>query len=252
MLTIILYSPFYIETQYAFYRLGMPSDRYLPFYRDFYISRRAAQIVISTLIDKTEPIFSDLLDECSYMDQSILGRNLEPRDFVNAYQFIKAEIKRPEPKYKISLKAQLMKDIGDGNLPNIAKHHRRRRQNLAKAGLNLDTAVLQAGNQNQTAVTPLVDQLAFGLFHDLPYVVDFKKDRRKQDLPQGQLDKERRWLEQLMERFANGPEKVFMDNRYRLRGARDYLEQVGVGGEQVKVSATLRNIITAFKLCSGR
>jgi hypothetical protein len=57
---------------------------YQAFYRRFYIIHRAAQIAISTLIENENSSMGSFLDERSDIDHDILGRNLEPNDFLNA------------------------------------------------------------------------------------------------------------------------------------------------------------------------
>lgn len=244
-----LCSPFYVETQYSFYQLGMPSDQYLLLYRPFYVPRRAAQIVISTLIINPDASLADFLDECSYMDQSILGRNWEPKDFVDAHQFVVAELKGS--KYRKLLKLPLLKSIADGTVTNFTHHRRRRRQIYGKPGLNLDTAVLEVGNQNQTTVTPLIAQMAFGLFQDFPYVLDFKNEL-KEELPRAQWEEERLWLTLLLQRFSDSPGRVIIDNRHKIRGASDYLEQVAVAGEILTVRIFYARFSALSHIYSGR
>jgi len=75
-------SPFYIETGYAWYRLGVPSVGYFPLYVKFYMFHRMAQIAVSSLLVNTSATTTDLLTSATNLDHTILGREPDVRDLI--------------------------------------------------------------------------------------------------------------------------------------------------------------------------
>ena len=139
----------------------------------------------------------------------------------------------------------LLKSIAEGKLPDTSAASRtgarniRRRVNLyAKPGLNLDREVIQNANQNQTTITPLINHLSAGLFRDYPYVLEYKSNNKEEVLSKHTQDDRARLVE-LLNRYAQGPAKVKIDNRHKIERSTQYLQQVEVGGEVVKVSGKL-------------
>ena len=51
----------YIETEFAWYVLKMPSTRYLPYFQHFCFPRRIAQVVISSTITRPQQTFDAFL-----------------------------------------------------------------------------------------------------------------------------------------------------------------------------------------------
>lgn len=136
----------------------------------------------------------------------------------------------------------LLKSIAEGKLPDASAASRtgarniRRRVNLyAKPGLNLDREVIQDANQNQTTITPLINLLSAGLFRDSPYVLEYKNNNTEEVLPKYTQDDRVRLVE-LLNRYAQGPAKVRIDNRHKIERSPQYLRQVEVGGEVFQVS----------------
>ena len=75
-------SPFYIETIHAWYRLGVPSVEYFPFYVKFYTFHRMAQIAVSSLLVNISATAADLLTDTTNLDHTILGRDPNVRDLI--------------------------------------------------------------------------------------------------------------------------------------------------------------------------
>jgi hypothetical protein len=69
----------------------------------------------------------------------------------------------------------LLKSLSDGSASTVRQRQaegKRRKVDLPNLS-NPEQASLQAKNQNQTVVTPLVYRLSRGLFQEVPYQVDF-------------------------------------------------------------------------------
>lgn len=75
-------SPFYVETSHAWYRLGVPSIEYFPFYVKFYTFHRMAQIAVSSLVANISATAADLLGGTTNLDYTILGREPDARDLI--------------------------------------------------------------------------------------------------------------------------------------------------------------------------
>jgi len=75
-------SPFYIETVYAWYKLGVPSAEYFQFYVKFYAFHRMAQITVSTLLVNISASTTDLLAGTTNLDHTILGREPNVQDLI--------------------------------------------------------------------------------------------------------------------------------------------------------------------------
>ena len=79
---LITTSPFYIETTHAWYRLGVPSIEYFPFYVKFYTFHRMAQIAVSSLLVNISMTAADLLAGTTNLDHTILGREPNVQDLI--------------------------------------------------------------------------------------------------------------------------------------------------------------------------
>jgi len=99
---------------------------------------------------------------------------------------------------------------------------------------NPEQAVLQVKNQNQTVVTPLVYRLSRGLFHEVPYQVDFgpREDKHlRGNRPEGTL------VDRLLKKFCLGKRRARLDGLDRISGGIFFCrgrvdnERYGVGFE---------------------
>lgn len=184
-----------------------------------------------------------MLDECNYIDQSILERILEPKDFLDGFSVIKDEVSQlKSSSLRRSLESNpVFKSLSEGNVTHVARSRRKRLNPYMKLGLNLDQAVLEPGNQNQTIITPLIDKLSSGLFQDLPYVVGYKANEKssieiEEEKAHVGKKEEMDLLIQLMRKFELAPRWVSKPHvRDNIRDASKYLAQVEIGGEIFKV-----------------
>jgi hypothetical protein len=98
---------------------------------------------------------------------------------------------------------------------------------------NPEQAILQAKNQNQTVVTPLVYQLSRGFFHEVPYQVDFGHHEcsHLQHGPRQETD----FVDRLLKRFSLGRRQVKLDGLYRIGGG-NFFSQGEVENESYNVS----------------
>jgi len=115
------------------------------------------------------------------------------------------------------LGSPLLKSLSDGSASTTNQHQaegRRGKVDLPNL-LNPEQAVLQAKNQNQTVVTPLVYHLSQGLFREVPYQVDFggHEHRNLQPVPS-----EVEFVDQLLKKFCIGKRRVRLDGLHRISG----------------------------------
>lgn len=77
-------SPIYIETQHAWYILKMPAGNYTPWYQEFYIPRRIAQLVISSAIKRLHMGLDPFIHGILTTSLDIFGNRLDEDDLWNA------------------------------------------------------------------------------------------------------------------------------------------------------------------------
>lgn len=75
---IILYRPFYIETQYAWYILRSPSQAYREHWQHFCTPHRIAQIIISHASQKPKEVYPKFLQR--FVSKTLLGRTFVESD----------------------------------------------------------------------------------------------------------------------------------------------------------------------------
>lgn len=115
------------------------------------------------------------------------------------------------------LDCPLLKSLSDGSVLGAWSHQpegKRRKVDLPNLP-NPEQAVLQVKNQNQTVVTPLVYRLSRGLFHEVPYQVDFGPHEDKHlrgYCPEGTL------VDRLLKKFCLGKRRVRLDGLNRISG----------------------------------
>lgn len=102
--------------------------------------------------------------------------------------------------------------------------------------VNPEQAVLQAKNQNQTVVTPLVHHLSQGLFHEVPYQVDFgrREHGHLQRGPRQEVD----LVDRFLKRFCLGKRRVRLDASHRIDGG-SFFSQGQVDNESYNVGCEL-------------
>jgi len=143
----------------------------------------------------------------------------------------------------------LLESLSDGSAFTVRQRQaegKRRRVDLSNLS-NPEQAVLQAKNQNQTVVTPLVYHLSRGLFQEVPYEVDFG-DHEHEHLQHGP-PQEVEFVDQLLKRFCLGrQQRVKFDGLHRISGG-GFFSQGQVGNETYTVSYELeRNACVTFSL----
>jgi len=111
----------------------------------------------------------------------------------------------------------LLKSLTDGSALTVRQNQaegKRGKVDLPNLS-NPEQAVLQAKNQNQTVVTPLVHHLSQGLFREIPYQVNFG-DREHEHLQPGPSEVD--FVDQLLKGFCVGKRRVRLDGLHRISG----------------------------------
>lgn len=129
----------------------------------------------------------------------------------------------------------LLKSLSNGSALTVRQHQvEGKRQKVDLPNLsNPEQAVLQAKNQNQTVVTPLVYYLSRGLFQEVPYQVDFGNHDHKH-LQHG-ASQEVEFVDQLLKRFCLGRQSIKLDGLHRISGG-NFFSQGQVDNETYTVS----------------
>lgn len=128
----------------------------------------------------------------------------------------------------------LLKSLSDGSALAARQHQgegKRRKVDLPNMP-NPEQAVLQAKNQNQTVVTPLVYQLSQGLFREVPYRVELG-GHEHEHLRVGPSEAE--VVDRLLKRFCLGRRQVKLDGWDRISGG-NFFSQGQIDGESFTVS----------------
>lgn len=129
----------------------------------------------------------------------------------------------------------LLKSLNDGSVSTVRQRQsegKREKVDLPNLS-NPEQAVLQAKNQNQTVVTPLIFNLSRGLFQEVPYQVDFG-DHEHESLQYG-ASQEVEFVDKLLKRFCLGQHKVKLDGLHRISGG-NFFSQGQVDDETYDVS----------------
>lgn len=124
LLTIAI-RPFVLETETYLYRLGLPNSNFTTLYEPFYLHHRCAQVVVYMAGTNKTTSMADLMDATSYLDQRILGRDLRPHDFTQAYGAISVALRNCGLESPSTLK--LLKLIRGGSVSNVARTRQRRK-----------------------------------------------------------------------------------------------------------------------------
>jgi len=128
-----------------------------------------------------------------------------------------------------------LKSLNDGSVSTVRQRQtegKRRKVDLLSLS-NPEQAILQAKNQNQTVVTPLVYHLSRGLFQEVPYQVDFG-DHEHEYLQHGP-PQEVEFVDRLLKRFCLGRKRVKLDGLHRISGG-SFFSQGQVDNETYAVS----------------
>ena len=196
-LSVTLASPLYIQTKHAWYQLRRPSDAYFSTHLEFYRVHRVTQVLISSAKDNRTLEYDELIEATTRIKDPLLGVKITSEDYLVA---VRVHSQPPMSQLltsttvQIPLIAVVLSEIrgGDrlrsipavrrilaGNVPlhipapPIRSVGSRPRPPI-QGQKNPDLAVLQAGNQNPTRVTPFIDKLARGWFNERLHVVGVK------------------------------------------------------------------------------
>ncbi|TFK90087.1 hypothetical protein K466DRAFT_661043, partial [Polyporus arcularius HHB13444] len=181
------HEPLYVQTRYAWYILKSPDVAYAATHAEFYRPHRIAQIIISAAMEGEISTFDEFEEQ--YVDtwDDLLEARLRPQDLCEAVPLIQSIVGDDATLQQRAVASRpfvqaiyaLAKNSSSGS-PYIdrplvpADRERNAGRPKLKEGVtlgNLDLAVLRPENQNPTHVTPLLDNLARGLFHERLYVV---------------------------------------------------------------------------------
>lgn len=132
------------------------------------------------------------------------------------------------------LGCRLLKSLSDGSASAVQPRQvegERRKVDLPNL-LNPEQTILQAKNQNQTVVTPLVYHLSRGLFHEVLYQVNF--GHHESEYLQHGLPQEVDFVHQLLKKFCLGGRRARLDGLHRICGG-NFFSQGQVDGESYNV-----------------
>ncbi|KAF6754216.1 S-adenosyl-L-methionine-dependent methyltransferase [Ephemerocybe angulata] len=223
--------PMYVQTQWAWYILDMPSRAYLPFHRHFLSPKRVAQMAISTaLTHPHHPLEMFLNKFTNTVDP--FGHTYVEQDLWDSVTEL-GEVLRKEPFAGLRT-TPLIKAIWETvHSPATKKARQTIQPPLATNQIpasrligNPDIAVMKAENQNATHVTPRIAALAEGLVSETLRVVG-----KPIPPPKGRdvyLEQRRKRVSELVNAARKRKKEVRWEKPDRLyRGSR-FLKQIHV------------------------
>ncbi|KAH9901025.1 S-adenosyl-L-methionine-dependent methyltransferase [Cubamyces lactineus] len=167
--------PLYLETEFSWYELRVPSTKYRAIHQDFYRPHRVAQVVISTAI--AEPTMSMADFSATYISawDQLTGEVLYDEYFRDAIPLLWTVLNGYGEQDRQSLLScpflhellsQRQFQASSSTTQPVRRPPPPQIIDPASLSGNLDIAVLQPNKQNPTHVSPLIDGLALGLFHE--------------------------------------------------------------------------------------
>ncbi|KAI0324519.1 S-adenosyl-L-methionine-dependent methyltransferase [Cubamyces sp. BRFM 1775] len=178
--------PLYLETEFSWYELRVPSTKYHTIHQDFYRPHRIAQVAISTAVTEPSMSMSDFSTTYIGAWDQLTGEVLHDQDFRDAIPLLWNIVNGYEEGQRQSLLScpflhELLSQR-PSQAPSSTTQLVRRAPppaliDLASLSGNLDLVVLRPEKQNPTHVSPLIDSLALGLFHEHLKVVGPRQRR---------------------------------------------------------------------------
>ncbi|KAK7465308.1 hypothetical protein VKT23_005287 [Stygiomarasmius scandens] len=226
----------WIETEYAYYILGAPSQQYREIFRFFINPRFHAQRIIASAQENCNWQRGNLLDY--FLGQSDpFGRQVKDDDFSNAEAFIPDALKELKKHNALgNLKSTFLKDLltqpGTHDTPTQARPWKAPElQKIGQSSRNLDLAVHR--RPNQTHVTGRIGELAVGLVGEALKVVGPRPPPLDLKLKEGLRKLAYEQLRKAVIRAHSKP--IIQWRRDRLiRGHRTFLPSVIIDQEEYK------------------
>ncbi|KAH9932061.1 S-adenosyl-L-methionine-dependent methyltransferase [Epithele typhae] len=228
--------PFYIETQFAWYCLKRPSQTYRRTFVQFYRPHRIVQLIISVASEGRIMQYGDFEEEYIGSWDPALDEHLQMEDFIGAVGVCRRTKLRKCAFVKHILSSQSSFHIP---LPPSTPLPQPAAQRILRLSIgiaaSLDLAVLQPQNQTPTHVTPLIDALAQGLFHEHLQVVGAQLPLpTKGDLKRRQKARFHFLVKLLSHLVSIEQHKISWAGRHRL-SQQPFWGAVTIDGEEYKV-----------------
>ncbi|KAI0354603.1 S-adenosyl-L-methionine-dependent methyltransferase [Trametes cingulata] len=166
----------------SWYELCTPSQLYRSTYHQFYRPHRLAQVIIATAIATPTMSFTEFSATTVGSWDDALAEHLQEHDFHDVMHLVQAALEDYDEDNRQTVLStpfiqHFLSHPSSSYRHPSAMHHRPthapRPHLTTSAALsgNIDLAVLRADAQNPTHVSPLIDNLAMGLFHEHLQVV---------------------------------------------------------------------------------
>ncbi|KZT09519.1 S-adenosyl-L-methionine-dependent methyltransferase [Laetiporus sulphureus 93-53] len=184
-LKVLFHSPMYILTQSAWYQLRRPSKIYSRCFYDFYRPHRVAQTVLSAVKENPTITWKEYSELHVDVRDPLLETRITKHHVYNAIPLI-VSLLRDLPQSDEPQTSQLIRHLLSEQtdlpprliVPSAAPALPSLRNRSLLTG-NIDLAILRPENQSHIHVTPLIDQLAYGLFQEHLQVVGAKPPNKR-------------------------------------------------------------------------
>ncbi|RDX51125.1 S-adenosyl-L-methionine-dependent methyltransferase [Lentinus brumalis] len=170
--------PLYIETTWAFYVLASAEASYRPLHTKFYRPHRIAQLVISAAKEGSLSTFPQFEETYVGAWDPLLEEHIQMQDIIDAVPLVRTILEQdqglgdsdvivssPFVQHMFALVDQRASPEIEHSIPPPRTSLGQAIPPLRQSG-NADLAVLRADRQTPIHVTPFIDDLARGLFHE--------------------------------------------------------------------------------------
>ncbi|KAI0368858.1 S-adenosyl-L-methionine-dependent methyltransferase [Pilatotrama ljubarskyi] len=238
--------PVYIETQYSWYELCAPSALYHGIFHKFYRPHRLAQVVVSTALATPSLSFADFSADIEGGWDYRLAKHLQAQDFQDVMPLVQVllddfdegtkQIVLAAPFVQHLLAQRSASHVQSVTIPQHPRHipGPHSVNNAALSG-NLDLAVLRPHAQNPTHVSPLIDSLAMGLFHEHLKVVGPPPKHPSQAVLKQQNDAMLTEVLRMLNRAKEPEENISVQFPYNCRLDGQYWGAVIIDGNKYEV-----------------
>ncbi|KAJ7610870.1 S-adenosyl-L-methionine-dependent methyltransferase [Roridomyces roridus] len=219
--------PIYLETKWAFYELRGPAASYETLFKRYLAPRRLARFVLRRARSNPNEDWATFRFETEYSDEALDASNPRIREALEDNPAMRHLDSVP------FVHDLLLKKLGEVRSRRRPQRRPQLPLKLAPIG-NPDLALLRAENQVATTVTPLIAQLAHGLFTEDLHVLGAQPKPPKQADVEARKAKELRYLRESINLVLSpGMRKAYpTDSDQRKRDP--YYTEATIGGELYK------------------
>ncbi|KAG5635917.1 hypothetical protein H0H81_009679 [Sphagnurus paluster] len=231
--------PVWIETQFAWYILKVPTRDYTPLFEHFFTPRGVAQFVVSRALKNTNESYDAFLRRFTTTVDPF-GRTYKEDHIWESVPELHDAIQDNDDPTKLKSSAIIKHILRKSSFTASSSQRPKRRNFVAPPNRRLallstrdiDLAVLKRENQVPTHVTPRIAELARGLVYEELVVVGVRPPPENKALKEAQKEAARQRLRSLVLKVIdrNANKHVSVEKKDRVRPNSRYVRALTVGG----------------------